>query len=81
MTQMSSMGEVKSHKSIMRLHDCLVYLQIGRASTEALDVDSPLLWVQVERLQGSRLASQLDLVDVLISTIVTSSGVTLRVLV
>ena len=52
-----------------------------RSSRQALDVDTPLLRVEVEGLKGTALAEKLDLVNVLVATIVTSTGVTLRVLV
>lgn len=75
------MGKVKTHETAVDRHDSLVNLQVGRAARQALDIDTPLLGVEVEGLESSLLAKQLDLVDVLVATIVTSTGVTLRVLV
>lgn len=46
-----------------------------------LDVDAPLCGVEVERLEGTLAAQNLELVDVLVTTIVTSVGETFRVLV
>lgn len=81
MAKMATVGEVKTHETTVRRHDSLVDLEVGRRSRQALDVDTPLLRVEVEGLKGTALAEKLDLVDVLVATIVTSTGVTLRVLV
>lgn len=79
--QMTTVGEVKTHETAMRRHECLINLEVGRATAQALDVDTPLLRVEVEGLEGALLAEQLNLVDELITTVVASSGVALRVLV
>lgn len=65
----------------MRRHDSLVDLEIGRATAQALDVDTPLGGVEVESLEGTLLAEELDLVDVLITSVVPSTRIALRVLV
>ena len=46
-----------------------------------LDIDPPLGGFEVERLEGTLLAQDLELVDVLVTTVVTRVGKTLRVLV
>lgn len=79
--KMATVGEVKTHETTVRRHDSLVDLEVGGRSRKALDVDTPLLRVEVEGLEGTTLAEKLDLIDVLVATIVTSTGVTLRVLV
>lgn len=81
MTQVATVGEVKTHQAVVRAHDGLVDLQVGRRATQALDVDTPLLRVQVESLEGTLLAGDLNGIDVLVTTIVTGTGVTLGVLV
>lgn len=81
MAQMATVGKVKTHETAVNGHDSLVNLQVGRAAAEALDVDTPLLRVDVEGLKSTALAEQLDLVDVLVATVVTSTGETLGVLV
>ena len=78
---MSTMGQVKTHKPVVRPHNGLVSLEVCRATTQALYVDTPLLRVEVESLESTSLASKLNGIDVLVSTIVTSTGVALRVLV
>lgn len=81
MAQMATMRQIQTHQAIMRSHDCLVYLQVRRAPTQALDVDAPLLWVEAECFQGSGLAHQLNGVDVLIAAIVAGAWVAFGVLV
>jgi hypothetical protein len=46
-----------------------------------LDVDSPLIRAQAERLEGALLAERLGLVDELVAAVVASAGVALGVLV
>jgi hypothetical protein len=79
--QVATVGKVKTHEAAVGRHDSLVDLQVGRAATEALDVDTPLLVVEVEGIESTALAEQLDLVNMLVATIVTSTGVALGVLV
>jgi hypothetical protein len=80
-TQMSTVWQVKTHESLMRFHDRLVHLQVGGAATESLNIDSPFLRIEVEGLEGTGLAENLNLIDVLVPTIVTLSWVSLRILV
>lgn len=79
--QVATMGQVETHQSVVWLHDGLVDLQVGWRARQGLDVDAPLLRVQVEGLQGSGLAQQLDSVDVLVTTVVSGARVTFGVLV
>lgn len=65
----------------MRPHDGLVNLQVRRRTTQALDVDTPLLGIQAECLERSGLAQQLDGIDVLVSAVVTGARVALGVFV
>lgn len=78
---MTTMGKIKTHKTFMRLHDCLVYLQVCRGSRQALNVNTPLFGVKVECLESTLLAESLDGVNVLVTTIVTGTRVSLGVLV
>lgn len=75
------MGKVETHKTAMDGHDGLVDLQVGRATAQALHIDTPPFRVEVEGLEGTPLAEGLDLVDVLVAAIVTSAGIALGVLV
>jgi hypothetical protein len=59
-TQMTPMREIKTHKSLVGSHDSLVGLQVGRATTQALNIDTPLLRVQMEGLESTSLAQQLN---------------------
>ena len=81
MAKVTTVRKVKTHETAMDRHDSLVDLEVGRAAGESLDVNTPLLRVDVEGLEGTTLAEKLDLVDVLVATVVTGTGVTLRVLV
>ena len=81
MTQVTSVGQVKTHQTVVRAHESLVDLQVGRATTQALDVDTPLVGLEVEGLQSPSLACKLNGINVLVTTIVTSSRISLRVLV
>jgi hypothetical protein len=79
--QMATVRKVETHETVMGTHEGLVDLQVGRATTQALDVNTPLVGVEVESLESTGLAQKLNGIDVLVSTIVTSTGVTLGVLV
>lgn len=78
---MATVGQVKTHEPVMRPHDGLVSLEVGGAAAQALDVDAPFLSVKSEGLEGTRLAEQLDRVDVLIAAVVSCTGVALGVFV
>lgn len=75
------MWEVQTHEPSMRRHDGLVDLEVGRAATQALDIDTPPVRIEVEGREGAALAEELDLIDVLVAAVVTLAGVALRVLV
>ena len=81
MTQVTSVGKVETHQTVVGAHESLVDLQVGRATTQALDVDTPLVGLEVEGLQSTSLACKLNGINVLVTTIVTSSRISLRVLV
>ena len=79
--QMTAVRKVEAHQSIVRTHDRLVHLEIGGRTREWLDVDPPSLRIEMERFECSLLAKQFDLVDVLVATVVSGTGVPLAVLV
>ena len=79
--QMATVGQVKTHEPVVRPHDGLVDLKVGGRTRQALDVDTPLLVVETESLEGALLAEKLDGVNVLVTTVVAGTGVALRVLV
>jgi hypothetical protein len=78
---MTSMGKIQAHQSLVRLHDGLVDLQIGRAPAQSLNIDPPLLRVKTKSLESTSLAEKFNLIDVLVSTVVTSTGVAFGILV
>ena len=81
MRQVTTVGKIKTHQTVVGTHQSLVDLQVGRAAAKALDVDTPLSGVQVEGLEGTVLASGFDSIDVLVTTVVTGTRITLGVLV
>lgn len=70
MAQVTTVGEVQAHESAMGRHDSLVDLQVGRAAAQALNIHAPFCRVEMEGLEGTLLAKNLDLVDVLVSAII-----------
>lgn len=78
---MAAVGKIEAHKTAMGRHDSLVDLEVGRAPAQALDVDTPLCRVKMESLEGTLLAEEFDLVDVLVSSVVPSTGIAFGVLV
>jgi len=79
--KMATVRKIQAHQSAVGRHDSLVDLEVGGAAAQALNVDTPLRRVEMESREGAVLAQSLDLVNVLVSTIVASTGVALRVLV
>lgn len=75
------MREIQPHESVMRSHQGLVDLEIGRAATETLDVDTPFLGIQAKGFLGSPLAGEFNGIDVLVTTIVSGAWVSFRVFV
>ena len=57
------------------------YLKVGRAAAQTLDVDTPLLGIQVKGFKGTLLTKQLDLINVLVAAIVPGTGIALGILV
>jgi hypothetical protein len=80
-TQMTAMRQIQPHEAFMGTHEGLVDLQIGGTARKRLHIDSPFLRVEVEGLQSTSLASQLNGVNVLVASVVAGTGITLGVLV
>lgn len=81
MGQVTTVGQVKTHQTVVRTHDGLVDLKVGGRARQALDVDTPLLGVKTEGLESASLAGELNSVNVLVTAVVAGTGVTLGVLV
>ena len=81
MGQVTTVGQIKTHQTVVRAHDGLVDLKVGGRPGQALDVDTPLLRVEAEGLESTTLAGELNAVDVLVATVVAGAGVSLAVLV
>jgi hypothetical protein len=78
---MATVWQVETHESIVWAHNGLVNLEVGWGAGQALNVDTPLVCVEVEGLESTLLAGKLDLVDELVATVVPGTWITLRVLV
>lgn len=81
MAQVTAVRQVKTHQPLVRPHDGLICLQIGRAAAQALDIDAPLLGVQPEGLKGALLAEKLHRINVLVAAVVSCTRVPLGVLI
>jgi hypothetical protein len=57
------------------------YLKICRGSRQGLHIDAPLIRVQMKSFKGSLLTQKLDLVNIFVSSIVSCSWVSFRILV
>mmetsp|Transcript_71897 Transcript_71897/g.120583 ORF Transcript_71897/g.120583 Transcript_71897/m.120583 type:complete len:278 (-) Transcript_71897:232-1065(-) len=75
--QMSTVRQVKTHDTVVRVQKTSENRKVGRTSGVWLNIDSPLLRVQAVCGQRTLLAQVLDLIDELVSTIVTSTTLTL----
>jgi hypothetical protein len=64
-------GEVKTHKTIVGLHKGAIHIEVGGGTGQGLNVDAPLLGIQVEGLKGTLLAETLRHIDLLVTTIVS----------
>ena len=81
MGQVTAVGQVKTHQPLVGPHDGLVDLEVGGAAGQGLDVDTPLSGVEAKGLESALLASELNLVNVLVAAVVAGAGVALGVLV
>lgn len=70
---LSTIGQVQAHDAVMRLEYSCVGSKVSRRTRVWLDVDAPLLWVQVKGLQSSLLTQKLDLVNHFCSTVVSKA--------
>jgi len=75
------MSQGKSHQLGTWLEKTSVDGKVGRTSRQRLDVDTPFLAAESERLQGALLAESFDLVDDFITAIIALAGVALGVLI
>jgi hypothetical protein len=80
-SQVTTVGKTQTHDSVLRVDQGGESRKIGSRTRVGLDVDTPDLGVEVECLKSSVSAQVLEDVDVLVTTVVSSSGQTLGVLV
>ena len=81
MSQVTSVGKTKTHDPVLRVDQGSERGKVGSGSRVRLNVDSPDLGVEVERLEGSLSAQVLEDIDVLVTSVVSGTGKTLGVLV
>jgi len=79
--EVAAVGEVEGKDAIVGLEDGSVSLEVGRAATQGLHIDTPLVISDVEGVEGTGLAEGLNLIDILVTSVVAGSRVSLRVLV
>lgn len=79
--QVAAMWKVESHESVVDVEDGGVCLEVGWGAGVWLDVDAPFCWVELEGLESALLAQGLGLIYELVSSVVSRTWVTLRVLV
>lgn len=81
MGKVTTVGKTETHESVVGLDEGGEGGKVGGRTRVRLDVDTPNLGVEVKGLEGSLSAEVLEDVDVLVTTVVSGSGKTLRVLV
>ena len=67
------MWKVETHKSLVGLHQSTVDVEVSGGTGQGLNVDAPLVRVQVEGLESTLLAKTLRHVDLLVTAIVSIS--------
>mmetsp|Transcript_39176 Transcript_39176/g.94131 ORF Transcript_39176/g.94131 Transcript_39176/m.94131 type:complete len:240 (+) Transcript_39176:1251-1970(+) len=80
-TQMSAVGQVQRHDSVVHVQQTCVRREVGRGSRQHLHIDAPLRRVQRKRVQSALLAQSLRLVNVFVAAIVPAPRVPLGVFV
>lgn len=80
-SQVTTVRETQTHDSILRVDQGGESGKVGGRTRVRLDVDTPDLGVEVECLQGSFSAQVLQDVNVFVTTVVSCTGKTFRVLV
>lgn len=80
-SKVTTVGETKTHDTVLGLDESSEGSKVGSRSRVWLDVDTPDSGVKVEGLKGTLAGEVLELVNILVTTVVTSTGETFRVLV
>jgi len=81
MSQVTAMSECEPHDSRSWSKKTGVYCKICWATTEWLDINSPLIFTKSKSSECAILAKRFYFVDVFITTIITFAREALRVLV
>lgn len=70
---MTAVGKIQAHDAIVGLKKGSVDCEIGWRSGIGLDVDAPFLWVQFVSFQRTFLRENLDLINKLVSAVVSET--------
>lgn len=73
--------KIQTHDAVVGSQKSRVHGKVGRRSRVRLHIHAPLVGVQTVSLEGTSLAQNLNLVNVLVATVVTLARVALSVLV
>ena len=77
MRQVATIRQAETHDAVVGLDQCCEGSKVSRRARVRLDVDAPHFRVEIKRLKRTLPAKFLELVDVLVTTVVTSAGQTL----
>mmetsp|Transcript_5554 Transcript_5554/g.15704 ORF Transcript_5554/g.15704 Transcript_5554/m.15704 type:complete len:304 (-) Transcript_5554:314-1225(-) len=80
-TEVTTVRQVKSHNAVVWIQERAVHVEVGRRPREGLHVHSPLFRVEPESLESSLLAKALCHVNELVTSVVSRTWITFRVLV
>jgi len=79
--QVATTWQIKSHKPVVWLQNTGKSFEVSGRTRIRLNVDTPLRWIQAERLERARAAKIFDLVDDFRATVIACAGKALRVLI
>jgi hypothetical protein len=80
-SEVSARRKVKAHNTVVRVQESGVNLEVSGRAGVRLNVDTPSLLIETKGSESTLLAHSLNLVNKLVTTIVTLARITLRVLV
>ena len=72
--QVTAVRQVQTHDSVPWVQQRRVHLKVRRRTRQGLHVHSPLVWVQMKRLQRSLLAQTLRHIDPFVPSVISRPG-------
>ena len=79
--QVTAVRQVQTHDSVPWVQQRRVHLEVRRRTRQGLHVHSPLVWVQMKRLQRSLLAQTLRHIDPFVPAVISRPRVPFRILI